>query len=172
MSNGPIPNQVDPRRYADRALTFSGAWPLSAFTRLGELITRTDGEVQISLSFARDEQNLPVMHMSLSTQVGMICQRCLEETVLPVSDEYQYVVIRPGSDTSLLPQEYDIVELDDEPLDVRALVEEELLLCLPIVPKHPDGECERPEGYVEPELSGEEIAKSNPFSVLAQLRKP
>ncbi|TDQ38528.1 YceD family protein [Thiopseudomonas denitrificans] len=172
MSNGPIPNQVDPRRFADRALTFIGEWPLSAFERLGELVTANDGEVKISLSFLRDEQKLPLVRMNLAAEVGMLCQRCLDEVVLPVGGDYQYVVVRPGSDTSLLPQEYDIVELDDEPLDVRALVEEELLLCLPIVPKHPEGECNHPDGYVEPELSGEEIAKSNPFSVLAQLRKP
>lgn len=172
MSNGPIPYQVDPRRFADRALTFTGVWPLSAFARLTELITSSDGEVQISLSFSRDEQNLPVVEMSVSTQVSMTCQRCLEQALLPIAGDYRYVVIRPGSDDSLLPQEYDIIELDDEPLDVRALVEEELLLCLPIVPKHPDGECGHPDGYVEAELSGEEIAKSNPFSVLAQLRKP
>lgn len=172
MSNDPIPNQVDPRRFADRALTFTGVWPLAGFTRLGELITRTDGDVQISLSFLRDEQKLPVMRMTLSAQVGMICQRCLDEAVLPVGGEHQYVFIRTGGDTSLLPKDYDIVELDDEPLDVRALVEEELMLSLPLVPKHPAGECDHPVGYVEPELSGEEAVKSNPFSVLAQLRKP
>lgn len=172
MTNGPIPNQVDPRRFADRALAFAGKWPLSAFARLGELITDTDGEVQISLSFLRDEQKLPLLRMSLAAEVGMTCQRCLDRVRLPVGGDYQYVVIRPGGDTSLLPDEYDILELDDEPLDVRALVEEELLLCLPIVPKHPEGACSHPEGYVEPELSGEELEKSNPFSVLAQLRKP
>lgn len=172
MSNGPIPQQVDPRRFADRALTFTGAWPLSAFERLGELIAATDGEVQISLSFLRDEQQLPIVRMGLAAEVGMTCQRCLDAVQLPISGDYEYVVIRPGSDTSLLPSAYDIIELDDEPLDVQALVEEELLLCLPVVPKHPEGECEHPEGYVEPELSGEELEKSNPFSVLAQLRKP
>lgn len=172
MSNDPIPNQVDPRRFADRGLTFNGDWPLSDFARLGELTTRADGEVQVSLSFLRDEQKLPVMQMTLSAQVGMICQRCLDEAVLPIGGEHQYVFIRAGGDTSLLPRDYDIVELDDEPLDVRALVEEELLLALPLVPKHPEGECSHPDGYVEPELSDEEITGSNPFSVLAQLRKP
>ncbi|MBS7326845.1 MAG: DUF177 domain-containing protein [Thiopseudomonas sp.] len=172
MSNVPIPNQVDPRRFADRALSFQGQLSQDGFARLGELVTRADGEVNVSLSFLRDEQKLVVMQMSLSTEVAMLCQRCLEEALLPVEGEYSYVVIRPGSDTSLIPQEYDIIELDDEPLDVRALVEEELLLCLPIVPKHPDDACAHPQGYVEAELSGEEVAKSNPFSVLAQLRKP
>ncbi|NLD14531.1 MAG: metal-binding protein [Gammaproteobacteria bacterium] len=172
MSNAPIPNQVDPRRFADRALSFQGQFPQSCFARLAELVTRTDGEVKVSLSFLRDEQKLVVVRMSMSTQVVMTCQRCLEDALLPVGGDYQYVVIRPGSDTSLIPQEYDIIELDDEPLDVRALVEEELLLCLPIVPKHPDDACEHPQGYVEAELNGEEVARSNPFSVLAQLRKP
>lgn len=172
MSKGTIPNQLDPRRFADRGLTMQGEWPLSGFSRLVELVEDADGEVKVSLSFFRDEQNLPVVEMELSAQVGMSCQRCLGLVMLPLAGTYHYVVVRPGSDTNGLPEEYDIIELDDESMDVRALVEEELLLCLPIVPKHPDGECKHPEGYVEPELSEEDIARSNPFSVLAQLRKP
>lgn len=172
MSNGPIPLQADPRRFADRALTFTGVWPVSSLLRLVELLNDSDGEVQISLSFSRDEQKLPVVEMALSAQVNMLCQRCLDKVCLPVSGKYGYAVVRPGSDTSLLPDAYDIIELGDEPLDVQTLVEEELLLCLPIVPRHPEGECKHPEGYVEPELSGEDVKKSNPFSVLAQLRKP
>lgn len=171
MSNGPIPNKVDPRRYADRALAFTGSWPLSELSRLGELIADTEGEIEISLSFLRDAQDLPVIQVQLSTEVGMTCQRCLEEVGLPLEGRYEYVVVRPGADTSLVPEDYDIIELDDEPLDVRDLVEEELLLCLPIVPRHPSGECVHPEGYVEPELSDDEVANTSPFSVLAQLRK-
>lgn len=172
MSNGPIPNQVDPRRFADRALTFTGAWPLDSFERLTGLVSDTAGEVQVSLAFYRDEQELPVMRMRLDAEVGMQCQRCLDQARLSLAGEHSFAFIRPGDDASLLPQDYDVIELADEPLDVRALAEEELLLALPIVPMHPEGQCNHPQGYVEPELSEEDRIRSSPFGVLAQLRKP
>ncbi len=59
-------------------------------------------------------------------------------------------------------------------LDLLALVEDELLLALPIVPAHDPEVCQHPAGFVvedEPESSEVEDKRPNPFSVLAQLKR-
>lgn len=173
MTNRSIPLQVDPRKFADRALAFSGEYPLLSFTRVSELLVDAAGDVKVELSFARDDQGLAVTRLQFETEVRMICQRCLDEVVLPLSDESYFVAVVPGADTSLLPQEYDVLELDekDKTLDVLALIEEELLLALPIIPMHPEGRCEHPDGYIQSDLGEDETARTNPFSVLAQLKR-
>ena len=102
----------------------------------------------------------------------MVCQRCLELVTLPIHSECSYAVVKEGANTQSLPKGYDVLELGEDPLDLHALIEEELLLALPIVPAHHPEECQQPAGLDdEPEPSEDEVTRSNPFSVLAQLKR-
>eukprot|EP01030_Chromulinospumella_sphaerica_P008562 gene8562-8374_t len=101
----------------------------------------------------------------------MVCQRCLELVTLPIHSECSYAVVKEGANTQSLPKGYDVLELGEDPLDLHALIEEELLLALPIVPAHHPEECQQPAGLDdESEPSEDEVTRSNPFSVLAQLK--
>jgi len=53
-------------------------------------------------------------------------------------------VVKEGANTQSLPKGYDVLELGEDPLDLHALIEEELLLALPIVPAHHPEECQQP----------------------------
>lgn len=168
MSNGPIPPHVDPRRFADRELVFADSLPLSRFERAVALLQHDGSTLDVSLTFRRDAQNLVVIDMQLSVGVCMECQRCLEGVDLELAGSYRYAVVGPGADVSLIPSEYDVVELGDEPLDVLELIEDELLLALPIVPMHDEGVCSPPGDRSQAEG---EVSKSNPFSILSQLKR-
>ena len=101
----------------------------------------------------------------------MVCQRCLELVALPIHSSCDYAVVKEGANTQSVPKGYDALELGEDPLDLLALVEEELLLALPIVPVHDPKDCQQPVGLEEPESSEDEVTRSNPFSVLAQLKR-
>lgn len=101
----------------------------------------------------------------------MVCQRCLELVALPIHSECEYAVVKEGTSGESLPKGYDVLEVGEDPLDLLALVEDELLLALPIVPAHDPEVCQQPAGLVEPEPSEDEVSRSNPFSVLAQLKR-
>lgn len=171
MIYGPIPPHVDPRKLADRSISLAGELQLSQFSRVCELLTNTAGHVRAEFAFSRDEQKVAVMQLKLESEVRMICQRCLDEAVIPVSGEYLYAIVIPGTDAIHLPQGYDALEVGEEPLDLLALIEDELLLALPIVPMHPPEECQQPAGLLESESSKNAVTRSNPFSVLAQLKR-
>lgn len=172
MLKGPIPPHVDPRKLADRATTLEGAWPLVQFSRLCEQLVSDAGSVQARLEFGRDEQGLIVMRGTLEVEVQMVCQRCLEPVLLPVRSEFVYAVLREGASADGVPKAYDALELGEDPLDLLELVEDELLLALPIVPAHDPDDCQHPAGFAAaPEPSVEEVPRSNPFDVLAQLKR-
>jgi len=171
MLNAPIPPHVDPRKLVDRGITLEGVVPVKSLPRLCEQLTDDLGEVQVRLTFERDEQRIPVIRGSLNVEVRMICQRCLEPAALPVHGEYIYAVVREGDSDRSLPKGYDALEVGEEPLDVLTMVEDELLLSLPIVPLHDAKVCQQPAGQDEPEPNENEVSRSNPFSVLAQLKR-
>ncbi|HYQ37407.1 MAG TPA: YceD family protein [Pseudomonas sp.] len=172
MLKGPIPPHIDPRKLADRAATLEGDWPLARFSRVCDLLVSDAGSVHARFEFGRDEQGLIVMRGELEVEVQMVCQRCLEPATLPVHSEFVYAVLREGASQDSLPKSYDALEVGEEPLDLIALVEDELLLALPIVPAHEPDACQHPAGFAAaPEPSVNEVSRSNPFDVLAQLKR-
>jgi len=171
MSNGPIPPHVDPRKLADRGATLEGELQLIDLPRLCGALADDGGAVRTKFVFERDERNAVVFHSELATEVKMVCQRCLELVTLPIHSVCDYAVVKEGANTQSVPKGYDVLELGEDPLDLLALVEEELLLALPIVPAHDPKDCQQPAGLEEPESSEDEVTRSNPFSVLAQLKR-
>ena len=172
MLKGPIPPHIDPRKLADRAVTLEGEWPLGQFPRLCEQLVSDAGSVHARFEFGRDEQGLIVMRGELGVEVQMVCQRCLEPASIPVHSEFVYAVLREGASQDSLPKSYDALEVGEEPLDLIELVEDELLLALPIVPAHEPDACQHPAGFAAaPEPSVNEVSRSNPFDVLAQLKR-
>ena len=169
MLNDPIPPHVDPRKLADRGVSLEGKVLLADLERLCDPLSDNVGMVQAKFDFERDEQKTVVIHTDLNVEVKMVCQRCLELVTLPIHSECTYAVVKEGSNTQSLPKGYDVLELGEDPLDLQSLIEEELLLALPIVPAHHPEECQQPAGLDEPEPGEDEVTRSNPFSVLAQL---
>lgn len=170
MLNGPIPPHVDPRKLADRGAVLEGELPLESLPRLAEQMVNHAGTVRAKLSFERDERRAVVIHCEFGVEAKMVCQRCLDVASLPIHGEYHYVVVPEGSE-QVVPKGYDALEVGEDPLDLLTLVEDELLLALPIVPVHDPEDCQQPAGQHEPEASEDEVPRSNPFSVLAQLKR-
>jgi uncharacterized protein len=171
MSNGPIPPQVDPRKLADRGVTLEGELALANMPRVCEQLLSDAGVVRVRLGFSRDEQRAVVISAVLDTEVQMICQRCLEPAVLPIHSESMLAVVREEAEHRALPKGYDVLEVGDDPLDLLTLVEDELLLALPIVPVHEPEVCQQPAGLAEQQPGQNEVKRSNPFGVLAQLKR-
>ncbi|KAF1071640.1 MAG: Large ribosomal RNA subunit accumulation protein YceD [Pseudomonas citronellolis] len=141
--------------------------------RVCEQLTTSDGEVHAKFSFFRDEQKLAVMHIELDAQVSMVCQRCLEPATFQVGGEYDFAILWEGQSADGLPKGYDALEVGEDPLDLVSLVEDELLLALPIVPAHDPEECQHPAGFAAAPEPSEQVEdeRPNPFSVLAQLKR-
>ncbi|MBT8768372.1 YceD family protein [Metapseudomonas boanensis] len=171
MLNGPIPPYVDPRKLADRETTLEGEIALASLERLCDTLSDNAGIVRASLAFGRDERRAVFIHSRIDVEVKMVCQRCLELVALNIHSECDYAVVREGTDSQSLPKGYDVLEVGEDPLDLMTLVEDELLLALPIVPAHDPEDCQQPAGLDEPEPSEDEVSRSNPFSVLAQLKR-
>ncbi|WP_304638413.1 YceD family protein [Pseudomonas sp.] len=170
--SGPIPAHIEPRRLIDRNIVLNGTVPADRMPRLSALLDAPAGDVQVELSFARDEQGLSTMHGHYQVEVALICQRCLEQVMVQLDSECDVAFVGSDEAAKNLPGYYEPVILDEDKLDLHALIEDELLLALPAVPMHPMDTCQHPPGYEPDEAEPEEEAeKPNPFSVLAKLKR-
>ncbi|KPQ03892.1 MAG: YceD protein [Idiomarinaceae bacterium HL-53] len=130
------------------------------------------GEVNTYLEFDRDEQNLVFIHGKADTLVEVACQRCGDKLELPIACEFQYAPVNQKVKAEELPEHYDAVELNElGEVNLHALVEDELILALPLVAMHAEEDCRIDRNAMSFGDAPKEDAKPNPFAVLQQLKK-
>jgi len=106
----------------------------------------------------------PQLELILDGKCNLRCQRCLNALSYPIKLVCRLRLVSEGETDSSDIEDDEVDSIPAEKrLDVLALIEEELLLSLPIATKHGSGECE---------ISVEGLSRSNnPFTVLAGLKK-
>jgi uncharacterized protein len=164
-----LPETVDAVRMLSGRRCFEGSLPISAFARFAEALERSAGDVSYALEFGRDALGVDFLDIRASCTPWLTCQRTLEPYQQPLEVAQRLGLIRREADEAGLPEGYEPLLLpEDRQLQLRELIEDELILALPLVPARPDAEL--PEQYVEIAESVEE-PKPNPFAALAALKK-
>jgi uncharacterized protein len=170
MSGERLPVHIDPVRMADTRRLLQGEVALAEMPRLVEALQDGDGNVSVSLEFGTDEEGIRFMRGQVQAEVTLICQRCLEPMRHPVDNEFALGLVRNETQAEELPSHYEPLLLDGKPLFLRDVIEDEILLALPIVPRHPPQECgaQLESGEADTEQDGGK--RDNPFASLAELK--
>lgn len=170
------PRRLDVAAAAVASLELAGDWPLAGFARLatatlpasyglpglhwhirGERALLAGAGVQASLRIGAD------------TEVTLECQRCLQPMPFPIRIERRIFFV-DGEDAAAaldVDSEDDVLAIAPA-LDLHALLEDEMLLALPVVPRHEVCAQPLPQG-TEPELPAEAV-REHPFAALAALK--
>ena len=115
------------------------------------------------------------LHLQAETSVPLVCQRCMGTvaTALEVDQWYRFVATEDIAMAEDDASEEDLLVMAPQ-FDLLAVLEDELLMALPLVPMHDECPVVPVLQAGEDELSddaGEKPAKPHPFAVLAQLKK-
>ena len=150
---------------------FEGEIALSELKRLGELLQLDDAGVagrNIALNFdcLRSEFDVPMLAGRLQTSLELECQRCLKPLEFPMDVDFRLLI--DASDELLSQSSEDTLYSDAGYIDIAEVVEDELILAIPLVAMHEDTACN--ENWRASELHAETPRKDNPFAVLQQLK--
>ena len=168
VPSGRVPEVLDAWRLVAARRGVEGRLPLSALTRLQGSLFDTEGEVRFSLDFDTDELQVPYVELKIDTQLPLLCQRTLERFLLPVQMVQRLGLIREEADEAALPPGYEpLLMPEDGMLRASELVEDELILAVPVVPIAPGSESVERD-WPAPQ---EELDSANPFSSLSALKK-
>ncbi len=173
-SHGHLPASIDPIQLAERGARLTGTLPLKGMSRLAQNCLNDTGEVFVDLAFERGEgEEVLLMHGRLSVTLHVTCQRCLEGMDLTLETSPWFILARSEKRQDELGEESDIL-VADKPLSLSGLVEDELLLALPMVPMHELSQCPA-RAYVaagtDSGLKQAEEDRKSPFSALSRLKK-
>ena len=181
MSKDPFPEHTDTSKLFSRNGTVSAVLPLAKLPRLvaslAEAPLAADNEVAVELNFGHDGEGRRRLSGSLHTRVTQLCQRCLQPMQEELHCSLDLLVLDSEEELNELPEAetvaIDVIVDEVGDLDILALVEDELLLSLPLVPMHQDTDCSAVLNELRQQAAAgsEEGKRPNPFAVLAALKQ-
>jgi uncharacterized protein len=112
------------------------------------------------------------LHLTASTSIPLTCQRCMTavESPIDIDQWYRFVATEDIAMAEDDESEEDLLVLEPQ-FDLLAVLEDELIMALPVVPMHELCPVTVPMQAGEPPADAS-AEKPNPFAVLAQLKTP
>ncbi len=171
------PRHLDVPAFAADAALLQGGWPLSGMPRLLQDAPPQTADAQLEWSVrgerravAGDDDHI-LLHLQARAGVWLSCQRCLQPVHVPLQVQTSLRFVRGEAQAEQLDEDSDedVLALSGA-LDLHALVEDELILALPLVPRHERCPQPLPMSAGEPAAGGAEEPGSA-FAALAGLMK-
>jgi len=169
-----LPIEIDPLRLAQNGLKLDGQILLNVMPRLTASLESDEGLVDVTLAFDVDEIGTPFMKGKITAPVSMICERCLSAMTTTLSADCLLAIVISERKIDALAEQYDPWLLDgSDPVLLSKVIEDELILALPLVPRHTEA-CLPSEAWsAESEESEADTADKpeSPFAILSSLKK-
>ncbi len=141
MSTGPLPEKVDHKKLASDNAILEGSIPTTRFERLKESLESDTGYFQCHAEFVRGARGRDKVIGRARGRVTMICQACMGRVDLPLEVEIDLTLVNSEERLLALDLSEDGLVAESKLLMVSDLFEDELILHLPMAPRHLDGEC-------------------------------
>lgn len=167
-----LPEQINPRKWADSGRDIKAQVELQGFDRLQELIESSGSLLDLDIRFSRDPDRKYRIEGHVGCSVELVCQRCLEKFDFKLNAMIDLIIVFTEDQARALPKEQDAWIVEEDDASLLEMLEDELILGLPVIAIHPESEC---SGTTEFDSGDEEPVaseKPNPFAILESLKGP
>ena len=133
-----FPALIDPLQLARARRAYSGTWPLQRLDRFARLVEDPVGEVEFDIEFGVDDLGIAFADLTMACQPVLLCQQTLEPFEYPIKRKVRIGFLESESEEASLPEGYEPFLVMDDPVKTTDIIEDELILSLPLVPKSSD----------------------------------
>ncbi|MDY6814098.1 MAG: YceD family protein [Pseudomonadota bacterium] len=161
-----LPVFVDVGQLLARQGELEGALPLAGMARLREAVLAAPGEARFSLRFAPAPQWRGRIEGWTQAAVSMRCERCLEPVEVALGGPVALYVVDSEQQLEQLARGEEGMVLPEATVKLSDWIEDELVLSLPVAPRHAD--CTLPAVPTREVVPVE--APENPFAALQRLK--
>lgn len=169
-----LADRVDVTLLALQGVRAGQEYPLAGLQRLRESLLSPAGLAVARFEF-QQVAGMPAVQATVEATALLRCQRCLQPVGCPLESTARLVFVTGDAEAARVPEGWEAITVDPHRVELAALVEDELLLSLPIVPLHAGTAQCRPAAALvdtaempEPEPA---IATQRPFAALKNLLK-
>ncbi len=167
-----LPIDIDPFRLVEQRILLIGEMPIKRFPRLKKLLSTNTGVIEVDLVFTRtDVTALPIITGTMTGNLELICQRCLDAVPFVVKSDLSIVLIKTDDEAERLQNDYDTWLVEEDRIFLQDFIEDEILLVLPHSALH--DECEPFKPLIEAlpnEVEPQQQENDNPFAILKDLK--
>ena len=159
---------IDPTELSSKAKVIAGTVAPGTFPRLRDLLATPDGELRYEISAVLDGKRRKVVSCIIEGSVFLTCQTTMEVFRHPVKVKERLVLVDEESRLPPIEQETDAEDfvVAEGLLDARNLIEDAVILALPMVPRKPGA------GPAAPKKEAPGPARESPFAALGALKRP
>ncbi len=151
--------------------TIEGIYPIAKLDRLSETLLSNEGHITAKLEFT-NSVGFAILKGQVSAKLLVECQRCLEPVETRLSGSFKFALVNSEEDFELLPAEFEPYLVEGDEQSIVELIEDELLLCLPMVTIHDEncsGYMSKQNRKMKAEIQAEKEVE-HPFAALKALK--
>ena len=139
---------------------------LKDMQRLVDIVNNDNGNVNYELTFSINEKRNITVIGNLKSELTVTCQRCLNNMKIPINSKVSIGIINEEDELEDLDEDLDPFQAVKGKISLLKLIEDEILLGLPLSPLHEEVDCPATKSLQEYTAS-----KENPFAVLKTLKQ-
>jgi DUF177 domain-containing protein len=156
---------IDVLGFARNGEELRGEIPVSEMPRLQDLLVSAEGSVSYVLRGWQNRDGKSLLELALQGELQLRCQRCLQGMPYLINTKSQLMPVPENELGDLVSEEegIDLIPVQDH-MNILEMIEEEILLGLPLAPRHESGKCNPATGLPDQ-------VKENPFAVLGRIKE-
>ncbi len=134
-----LPIYVNPWLLFRRGETLEGTLSLALMPNLQTAQRRQVGEARVRLMAKKRDDGRTVLRGEARAALVLQCQRCLEDFEETFIAPFEFVIVKSESQLASVSEQDDAIVVEEQ-LELAPLIEQELILALPMIAKH--GDCQ------------------------------
>lgn len=175
MKSNKLPKEINILNLADHGAQMAGIIDIADMSRLEPSLVSSAHKAEVTLEFGIDVEKLRYVKGHIKAKLALVCQRCLKPMDYRVDDAIALSPVFNENEANELPSCYEPVMIaNHETQSLTALIEDELILRLPIVALHENQDCvpgsTTNTEHAQPIALDAGDAANHPFAVLADLK--
>ena len=161
-----LPKKINFFNFAKKEVKLNGDYKISELSRLSEIASNENDKVEVDLFFRLENGRIPCVEGIIKSILVLDCQRCLDSLEVDLKVPFNIAFARNEFQADSLDDKFEIYLIgDDEELETKDLITDEILLSIPMAPSH-DYDC----GLKTDKGNIVEEVREHPFDVLKNIK--
>ena len=161
-----LPNRINFFNFAKKEVKLNGNYKVSELSRLSEIASNENDKIEVDLSFRLANGRIPCVEGIIKSILVLDCQRCLDSLQVDLKVPFDIAFARNEFQADSLDDKFEIFLIgDNEELEIKDLITDEILLSIPMAPSH-DYDC----GLKTDKGNIVEEVREHPFDVLKNIK--
>ena len=154
-------------KFAKKNLSVTDEFNIVDLPRINGIASNNSDKINVNYSFYLENDTTPCLDGGISLNIYLTCQRCLEALPFSLDFNFSLAFVKNENQAEELSEHLEIYLFEDEKLSLIDLISDEILLSIPMVPKH-NLDCL--SSFKE--HNNYEQVKESPFAILKNINKP